>query len=134
MTEYDNTILKTQWVAPTRPYSQKELNSGRDYFLKKLGLSSDFVKHEKCGHFYHVKVGGNKHKELLDSDTQDIGNCSVCWKLHQTPRNLKNAAREFVDLYKEKFNGMDFDRLSYYSTSIERIFYIWLYRERYNRK
>lgn len=136
----DTSILHSQWVPPTRPYSQKELTSNRDFFLQKLGLSKNYAQHSECGHTYFVKEGGNKDKELENSETADVGNCSVCWKLRQTPRkdDMKDKAHNFVDLYSQEFPNSPYnDRLTYYGTTIERIFYIWLYKELYrqdNRK
>jgi hypothetical protein len=134
----ETSILFTEWVPPTRPYSQKELVENRKFFLQKLGLSQNYAQHNQCGHTYFVKDGGNKDKELAASETNDVGNCSVCWKIRQTPKRegMREKAENFVNLYNQEFqnNILHTERLSYYGTTIERIFYIWLYKEMYDFK
>lgn len=135
MTEtYEKSILHTKWVPPSRPYSQIELSKNRDTFFEKFHISLEYITHEKCGHSYYVKENSKKFRELQECDyeTRDIGNCSVCWKLRNTPHPMKKLASHFVNLYTENFFNME-ERLSYFDTTVERIFYIWLYRERYDR-
>jgi hypothetical protein len=98
----EDSVLAHPLPAETRPYSPLELASLRARFAADLGLSNGLIFHTRCGHAYYVKVNGAKHKELLARETdygEDLGNCSVCWKLKNTPRRLRNAAQELVNAY-----------------------------------
>jgi len=130
----DDSILNSEWVAPSRPYSNKELQHRHERFFKSLRLSSLYVCHSGCGHKYFVKENGVKYKGLQDEENEgslDIGKCSVCWKLRQTPRSIKGYALDFLDLYDEYFPSLDNIEFSYYTFEIERIFYTWLYQENF---
>lgn len=131
MTHPDDSILNSEWVAPTRPYSRKELEHLHDRLFRSYRLSSLYVIHESCGHQYYVKENGMKYKNLKENNTLDTGKCSVCWKLRQTPRSLKGSAIDFIDLYAENFPDLESPVYTYYRFEIERIFYTWLYQEYY---
>lgn len=128
----EESVLNTPWVDPQRPYSNKELLDRHHKFFKSLRLSSVFAKHEYCGHAYSVKENGVKYKEMKNAETSDVGKCSVCWKLRQTPRQLKTDALDFVDLYLENFDAMETLDYTYYTLELERVFYTWLYNEYFN--
>lgn len=129
ITHLDNSILNSEWIAPTRPYSNIELTDTHNRLFRSLRLSSLYVVHESCGHQYYVKENGLKYKNLKESDILDTGKCSVCWKLRQTPQSLKRLAIEFIDLYTEHFPDLNSPNYSYYTIEIEKIFYTWLYQE-----
>jgi len=130
-THPDDSILNAEWVDPERPYSGKEMQHHHDQFFKSLRMSPQFVCHEACGHKYYVKENGVKFKELKESETLDVGNCSICWKLRQTPRHLKKNALDFIDLYHEHFPDLEHPVYTYFSFEIERILYVWLYTENF---
>jgi hypothetical protein len=75
-----------------RPYSQNELNELETRYLLRLGIKSKshYVYHENCGHHYLIKENGNKFRLLENSDSRDVGTCSVCWKLRNS--NKKNSS------------------------------------------
>ena len=79
-------ILDKNYICPTRPYSDKELGEKRKEICIKHYLSDKWTCHKKCGHIYKVKKDGKKYKYMIENNTQDSQNCSVCWKLRQTPK------------------------------------------------
>ena len=90
--------------------------------------------YHKCNHFYFVKENGKKEKEILEYKNEDCGNCSVCWKLNKTPRNLKTKAKCLIDSYCDRFAYSDrfYDLpkfLSYEDADLEIVFYKWLYEQ-----
>lgn len=126
------SILESQLVKPTRPYSKNELLYIRERLKKHLFLSNNEVYHTKCGHFYMVKKNSNKEKEMLSTNTKsDVGNCSVCWKLYNTPRELKEKAKDVVEAYRDAFQYDNFKEdnflYDYYLFDLENVFYRWLY-------
>lgn len=127
----DQSILLTEWSNPDRPYSQRELQTLKQQFFKQNQLSQDlFVHHNECGHVYHVKDGGNKWRQLSQHpEDNDLGNCSVCWKLSKTPRELLEAADDFENIFRTNFNN---PRETYLNLQVLKIFYGWLYNEEYN--
>lgn len=126
------TILSTDWVEPTRPYSKNELAYTRERIFRNNNLSEKYVYHPKCQHVYFVKTGGVKYKQLLENpENEDVGHCSVCWKIQRTPNKYRNRAKDFVGIYCENIGNMMNGELSYYLNEVERIFYIWLYREKF---
>ena len=131
-------ILDSKYDPPIRPYSQKELKNIRRQNFKKLKLSSETVYHTKSGYFYHCKKFSKKDGEILKRKKEmgadnkgynvDIGNCSVSWKLRNTPEEYCNTAYGIVEDYMRLFK--DFSpksNLTYYMVQLERIFHIWLY-------
>ena len=122
------SILESEYIEQNRPYSKNELSDMRAFLYKQLKLGTEKAYHDKCKHYYIVKVNSKKEKEIVDNST-NIGNCSVCWKMSKTPINIKHKAYELIKLYSENFNGVDPSCLSYDLIDIENIFYRWLYLE-----
>ena len=118
-----HSILKTEWYEPSRPYSKLEIADLYAEISNRLGLSDLNVYHEECGHSYLVKKNGNKYKQLVE--TNEKGNCSICWKFRKTPRFLHEAAQEFISL-------VDPSKQTYLGCTVYRIFYTWLYQEVFN--
>lgn len=126
----DESIILSEWDAPARPYSQKELHYMIDSLRKKLRLSNTMVFQEDCGHSYYVKFNGVKYKQVLETNSPNVkGNCSVCWKFNNTPRELKNACKEMINAYM----GTSSERMSFDNFKITQIFYIWLFYEVFNK-
>lgn len=125
------SILMSKSVEETRPYSQLELVKNRNQMFSELNLSHRSVSHTDCGHSYHVRMYGQKFKEMNDlGTTEDVGNCSVCWKLRRTPRNLKHAAEHFIGLCQD----INRDHLTFLDIQAEKIFNTWLYLEQYEER
>lgn len=127
------SILESEFIRPTRPYSQNELKFMRNSLYKNINLGNNRIYHTKCNHFYYVKKNSRKEKELKEKNrNENIGNCSVCWKLSKTPKHLKNNANDMVDYYCNSF----YDENEYYSYSLfdlENVFYRWLYQENFSK-
>jgi hypothetical protein len=122
------SIIELDYNEPNRPYSQRELTYMKEILFKSLRLGENRADHKKCDHFYFVKENGRKEKEMLESKDTDIGNCSVCWKLNKTPRNLKNTANNLVDSYCNEF----YDKsviVTHKNVSMEIAYYKWLYED-----
>jgi hypothetical protein len=124
------SILETNYIEPKRPYSNNELIFMRNKMYKKFRLGKTRAYHRRCNHFYLVKENGRKEKEILENDSCDIGNCSLCWKLTKTPRPLKEAAKNLINIYSENFYEEP-TCLTYSKLDIEICFYKWLYEEQY---
>lgn len=123
------SVLESDYIKPTRPYSSNELSDMRNNFFKKYNLSNVVASHKNCGHFYFVKENGRKEKELSEND--NVGNCSCCWKLSKTPNNLLEKAEELVHIYSEKCHNYP-TFLSYNLVDLEICFYKWLYVDKYD--
>ena len=121
------SILESEYIEPTRPYSQNELGDMRLTLYRQLKLGKEKAYHSKCKHFYTVKENSKKEKEIKDN-SKNIGNCSVCWKINKTPNELKHKAYELVNAYSSDF-GKEPDYLTYNLSDLETIFYRWLYLE-----
>ena len=122
------SILESKYIEPTRPHSQKELACNRDKLYRYLRLGKVKAHHKACGHYYNVKVNSRKEKEINESKEHDVGNCSVCWRLHKTPRYLEDAAQDIITQYHERFQfEQDPKILTYYNVDIENVYYRWLY-------
>ena len=122
------SILEQEYVEPTRPFSQKELQYNRKKLFRSLRIGSTRANHKKCGHFYFVKENGRKEKEIKEANSEDVGNCSVCWKFNKTPKHLKILAHHIIDEYCKKC----FDLPKYFTyehIELERSFFKWLYEE-----
>ena len=76
-----------------------------------------------------MKDNGRKQKESEENGTENIGKCSVCWKLNKTPRDLKDNAHYLVEDF-EKFSHIK-TYLTYQKVEIENMYYKWLYIERF---
>lgn len=120
------SILESEYVEPTRPYSCNELKHMRENLYKSLRLGNIRACHKRCNHFYKVKENGRKEKEIIENENPDFGNCSVCWKISKTPRHLKARAKGLVEVYSQTFLE-DPKVLTYDNIDVETIFYKWLY-------
>ena len=122
------SILEQEYVEPCRPYSQRELQCKRECLFRTLRVGKVRARHKRCEHFYLVKDNGRKQKEIEEKKSEDVGNCSVCWKFNKTPRHLKTRARSLINAYCNTFyETLDF--MSYENTDLESVFYRWLYEE-----
>src|SRR5277367_4575522 len=93
------SVLENRYTEVTRPFSQDELSTMHNRVFRWLRIGTVRAHHRKCNHFYFVKENGKKAKEIEECGTSDIGNCSVCWKIHNTPQDLRDRARDLVDRY-----------------------------------
>ena len=126
---FSESILNSVWSDPERPYSQLEL---KEMFERLMLSASHWVQHDRCGHRYFVKTNGVKYKQLNEfPEIRDHGNCSVCWKVRKTPREIRDVAVEFMDYIEDEFPNMSLDngRLTLYKYKVFEIFYTWLYKE-----
>ena len=142
------SILENSYEAPDRPISKSELISTRKKNINMLKLSTEYlIRHSKCNHVYLCKKYGKKEKLLLEMksenkdnvvdnvvvDNVDIGNCSVCWKINRTPKDLKYTARSVVNTYmKEHPNMENENNLNHFTVELERVFYHWLYKDNFD--
>lgn len=123
------TVLTSTYVEPDRPYSKHELESNRSSLYKELRLGKIRATHQSCGHTYIVKYNGRKEKEILQTSNPDTGNCSVCWKMSRTPRQLQNNASDLVEAYTNYFGNDEEVEITYDGVDLEKSFYTWLYTE-----
>lgn len=123
------SILKTDYQEPNRPYSQNELQYMRDNNFRMLRIGKTRADHKRCRHVYYVKENGRKESEILKTNNPNIGNCSVCWKLSKTEKNLKNSALDLTDVYIDIFGGKDPKILTHKNVDVEIVFYKWLYEK-----
>lgn len=121
-----SSVLESEYVEPTRPYSLNELSYNRECLYKSLKIGKTRAHHQKCGHFYLVKENGRKEKEIIENGSVDTGYCSVCWKIGKTPRHLKLRARDLIDTYSHKFYKEP-TYISYDLVDLETFYYKWLY-------
>lgn len=123
------SILHTVCVyPPTRPYSQRELGNLLEKLYLDLHLADTVVCHPDCGHCYRVKKNGIRYKKLIETNGQDVGNCSVCWKVTKTPKELLNLVQEFMMMHS---NDLETQRKTFFSYQVQSVFYTWLYAEMY---
>jgi hypothetical protein len=122
------SILEQEYMEPDRPFSQRELQYARTKLFRTLRIGSTRANHNQCRHFYFVKEHGRKEKEIKDAKSEDIGNCSVCWKFNKTPRHLKVIARSLTDDYCKRFFEPQ-KYLTHDGVDLESTFYKWLYEE-----
>ncbi len=110
-----------------RPFSQMELQAKRGNLYYKLYLSKNAACHSACGHSYLVKRNGKKEKEIIEKGTNDVGNCSVCWKISKMrDRRSREMTGTFIDECMAKFAS---PLLTIETIDLEADFYIWLYDE-----
>jgi len=122
----DNVLL-LKYEQPTRPYSKLELKDMQNNLHKRFKLSDKFVFHTKCNHFYLVKENSQKEKDIIsDNNNIDIGNCSICWKINNTSKHLKNSAKDMIYHYSTQFKNEPVS-LTYDLFDLENIYYQWLY-------
>lgn len=127
------SILESEFIKQSRPYSQNELKFMRNSLYKNINLGNNRIYHTKCNHFYYAKKNSRKEKEIKEKNrTENIGNCSVCWKISKTPKHLKNNANETVNYYCNSFYNEP-DYYSYNLFDLENVFYRWLYQENYSK-
>lgn len=123
-----DTILEKNYEEPDRPYSQKELDYLRRRSHRRFYLGQVLIEHANCGHFYIAKANGRKEREALETNSKNVGNCSVCWKIVKTPRRLKDKARQLVEDYCNTL----YEKPPYWTYGLyelENNFYTWLYNE-----
>ncbi len=123
------SVLETEYVEASRPYSQIELESERDRYYRQLRIGKFRVEHVKCGHTYLARSNGKKEKETKETGIVDTGRCSVCWKLSKTPQKLRQKAKRLIIVYQEYLDSNLDLELSYDGNDIERSYYTWLYTE-----
>jgi len=128
-----STILEKEYVEPTRPYSQKELSDRRQRLYRSLRLGKHIVRHQRSGFFYRVRANGRKEREMIETNSEDVGNCSVSWKLSKTPNYLKDRALDLVEHYTECFQNEP-KILTYRLVDLEETFYRWLYEDNEQRR
>ena len=127
------SILEKEYDDPTRPYSQKELADRRERLYRNFRLGKHIVWHQRTGYFYRVRAGGRKEREMVETKSDDVGNCSVSWKLSKTPNYLKDRALDLVEQYTECFQEEP-EILSYRLVDLEETFYRWLYEDQEQRR
>lgn len=120
------SVLESNYIEPKRPYSQDELQQMRQNLYYSMRLGDTLALHQDCGHFYFVKKNGRKEREIMD--TNNPGNCSVCWKFNKTPYQLRDKASKLVESYTiEFYSHSPSDKMSYSKVDLENSFYKWLY-------
>jgi hypothetical protein len=132
--ELPKSVLESEYIQQTRPYSQNELKYLRENLYRNLRLSDKLSRHSKCQHFYYVRENSRKEKEMIEKNRcENIGNCSVCWKLNKTPNYLIDKAEHLAELYCSRFYKEP-EKYTYDLLDIETVFYKWLHYEndRYN--
>jgi hypothetical protein len=122
------SILEKDYIEPTRPYSQKELEYIRTNTFRSMRIGQTRAIHKKCNHFYYVKENGRKEKEIKEENSSDVGNCSVCWKFNKVPKHLKGLARNLIDEYNKRCYEVP-TYLTYEIVDLEITFVKWLYEE-----
>jgi hypothetical protein len=115
-----------QYVPQTRPYSNDELTDWRTDTKKINHLSDIYADHSKCNHFYMVKTGGKKYKQLKENPKEQLDNCSVCWKFGKTEKSKKKFTSDFIDRYMSIFSREP-ESLTYDIVELEGAFYSWIY-------
>lgn len=121
------SVLESEYIEPTRPYSLDELKGLRKKLYHNLRLGKMRVYHRHCNHFYTPKINSRKEKEMIEQNCNDIGNCSVCWKLAKTQGYLRQKAKNMVRSYCNTF--YEDPVVTYNNIDLETIFYKWLYEE-----
>lgn len=119
-----------------RPYSQDELKDMQQKLYRNLRLGKMYASHEKCKHFYLVKENGRKERDMIEQNSKDTGNCSVCWKLDKMDKECsKNSTCDLessdnvhymVTCYMDTFYKEP-PRLTYDNVNLQGHFYSWLY-------
>jgi len=124
------SVLEQSYSKQDRPYSQKELQFKRDNIFRYLNVGQTRACHKQCKHFYYVKENGRKEKDIKETNSEDVGNCSVCWKINKTDNRLKDQAIFMVDEYCKIFiHNLRHKTLSYDNVDLEITFYKWLYKD-----
>lgn len=123
----------------SRPYGSVELGDLRRQMFYEFNLSSKvWIYHERCDHAYYVKQWGKKYKQVVEDvdnpkANENVGSCSICWKLRQTPKSVYQDARDLVAHYEGILSDYIYNNapITFNQLMIERIFYTWLYLEDY---
>jgi len=127
------SVLESAYVKQQRPYSENELKYLRENLYKKINIGTIKAYHSKCQHFYFVKNNSRKEKEIKEkNNSENVGNCSVCWKINKTEKRLKNNAYDLVDSYCNGFYNNP-ENYNYNLLDLENGFYTWLYLENNER-
>ena len=119
------SVLESEFMELTRPYSQNELQDMRKKLSRNMRLGKTVARHHRCSHFYSVKHNGRKDKEICESGSEDSGHCSVCWKLSKTSRHLSDKAQDLVYNYTKEFK-VEPKYLTYDLIDLESVYYKWL--------
>lgn len=125
------SVLTREYNSPTRPYSKNELTTKYDRFIEKFKLNTKLlISHEKCGHKYYVKINSKKEQSMLEGNTSS--GCSVCWRLYNTVKPLREGANDLNRLYQEFINNYqdDPDQIEYFDIFLNTVFYTWLYGDK----
>ncbi len=123
-----SSVLENEFIQPSRPYSNKELEELRNKFYSDMRLGNVRALHNKCGHFYYVKYNSRKEKDILNQQNLDCGNCSVCWKLNKTPKHLRDKAENLINEYNKTFYN-ETNIYNYELLDLETSYYKWLCNE-----
>ena len=124
------SVLEIEHEQQERPYSQDELLHIRNSFYQRLRLSDTIAQHKNCNHSYKVKENGKKFNQIIETNNSECGNCSVCWKLKRTPKNLKKSAEDLVFFFQETFDeNCNKEYITFDNLFLEQDFYNWLYKE-----
>ena len=127
------SVLENEYIEPTRPYSQHELIDKRERLYSRLRLGKHKVHHQRTGYFYRVRVNGRKEREMIETNSNDVGNCSVSWKLSKTTGFLRDRALDLVENYCTRFEKEP-EFLTYHLVYLEETFYNWLYEDQNHRR
>ena len=122
------SVLESEYIASTRPYSQNELKDMSKNIHNSVNLGKKMAKHSKCGHIYITKTNGRKEKEIIEQNSCYVGKCSVCWKISKTPITLRDKAKNLAQDYYNTFNNNS-NFFSYQKVDLENAYYKWLYQE-----
>jgi hypothetical protein len=123
------SVLEKTCSNEDRPYSRKELEALHKNLLRRMRIGSVYINHPDCNHGYYCKAGGKKEKDMKESNGENVGNCSVCWKLNRTPKRLKNSARDLINHYMDRSPLLYSPPGTYFLFELETDFYTWLYNE-----
>lgn len=124
---YDNiSVLEMPFPVKHRPFSDKELTYRQKQTRKYFRLGQVYAQHSQCGHAYFTKLNSRKEKEIVENNDRDCGNCSVCWKLSRTPKELLPVAEDLVSSY-QTFRESEPHFITFEEMVTEYNFYHWLY-------
>jgi hypothetical protein len=120
-----SSVLEIEYIEPSRPYSKNELINMRNKLYTNLRIGNVIAAHNNCHHFYYVKQNSRKEKDILNEKKSDCGNCSVCWKLNKTPKNLRCKAEDLIEIYSKNFYNEP-EIYTYNLFDLETSYYKWL--------
>lgn len=125
MTSY-TSVLDKDYMEPSRPYSQKELEFIRKKTTRTLRLGDIMAKHSKCNHYYYVRSNSRKETNIKESEDPDTGNCSVCWRLSKTSKYNKRKAEDLIKNYDHVYTNNK-QYLTFFDVNTVSLYYKWLY-------